>query len=378
MKKKILFLIPTLGHGGAEKVLVNLVNNLDKSKFDITVQTIFDDGVNKDFLKKHIRYIYTMKKTFRGFSHLLKLITPKQLHRMLIKETYDIEVAFLEAVCTRIISGCNNQNTVLISWVHCTMHDKKEASIGYRDWDESVNAYNQFDRIVCVSRAVETEFNVLYGMESKTTYVYNINESDQIRSLCQIKSSETDIIDSDSFNICAVGKVIEVKGFDRLARIQKRLVDNNYHTHVYILGVGNKQPEINDFITKAGLQNSWTFLGYRNNPYEWMAKCDLFVCSSRSEGLSTAVTEALLVGIPVITTDVSGMKELLENGRSGIIVDNDEDALYEGIKTIIDDTSLHSKLRQEAQRRGEDFQKEKIISDVENVLLSFGGMYADN
>ena len=115
MKKKILFLIPTLGHGGAEKVLVNLVNNLDKSKFDITVQTIFDDGVNKDFLKKHIRYIYTMKKTFRGFSHLLKLFTTKQLHRMLIKETYDIEVAFLEAVCTRIISGCNNQNTVLIS-----------------------------------------------------------------------------------------------------------------------------------------------------------------------------------------------------------------------------------------------------------------------
>ncbi len=373
MKKKILFFIPTLGHGGAEKVLVNLVNNLDRSKFDITVQTIFDDGVNKDFLKDDITYTCSLKKTFRGFSHLLKILSPKQLHRLLIKETYDIEVAFLEAVSTRIISGCSNQKTILVSWVHCTMHDKKEAAIGYRNWNESVSAYNQFDKIVCVSQAVEAGFNKLYGMGSKTTYVYNINESDQIRTLCQMQSEETDIIDSNTFNICAVGKIIEVKGFDRLARIQKKLIDHNYRTHVYILGVGNKQPEISDYIEKAGIQKSWTFLGYRKNPYEWIAKCDLFVCSSRSEGLSTAVTEALLVGVPVITTDVSGMQELLENGRSGMIVNNDEDALYEGIKRIIDDTSLLTRLRREAQRRGEDFLKEKIISDVEKVFLSFGG-----
>ena len=374
MKKRILFFIPTLGHGGAEKVLVNLVNNLDRSKFDITVQTLFDDGVNKDFLKEDISYRSSGQKTIRGFSHLLKVMTPRQIHKILIKEHYDIEVAFLEAVATRIISGCPHNDTVLVSWVHCTMHDKKEAAIGYRNWDESVAAYRQFDRIVCVSRDVEDCFNQLYGMKTKTTHVYNINESSQIRELSKLESQETQMINSKEFNICAVGKIIEVKGFDRLARVQKRLLDSNLNTHVYILGVGEMQQEITEYLKESGIEKSWTFLGYQKNPYQWIPKCDLYVCSSRSEGLSTAVTEALLVGIPVIATNVSGMSELLEDGRSGLIVDNDEDALYFGIKKLIEDRSLLTQLQSESQRRGDDFMKEKIIADVEMILLEPKGV----
>lgn len=70
--KKILFLIPTLAHGGAEKVLVNLVNNFDKKKFDITVQTLFDGGINKQYLKSNIKTISVFKKVFPGNSHIFK------------------------------------------------------------------------------------------------------------------------------------------------------------------------------------------------------------------------------------------------------------------------------------------------------------------
>ena len=86
MKKKVLFLIHDLMGGGAEKVLVNLVNNMDKSKFEITVMSLFDVGVNKQYLSNQIRYQYCYKKLFRGNMHYMKLFSPEQLHRKYIKE----------------------------------------------------------------------------------------------------------------------------------------------------------------------------------------------------------------------------------------------------------------------------------------------------
>lgn len=126
--KKILFLIHDLAGGGAEKVLVNLVNNMDRNKFDITVQTLFAGGVNEQFLKKDINYRYCFKKTFRGNSQILKLFSPKSLYKKFIKEHYDIIVSYLEGPTARIVSGCTDEETKLVSWIHVEQHTKEKAS----------------------------------------------------------------------------------------------------------------------------------------------------------------------------------------------------------------------------------------------------------
>ena len=113
--KKILFIIPTLGQGGAEKVLVNLVNNMDRSKFDITVQVLFKGGVNEQFLKSDIKFKYYYKKQFRGNSKYLCLFSPEKLYKKFIKEKYDIIVSYLEGPTARIVSGCTNPNTKLVN-----------------------------------------------------------------------------------------------------------------------------------------------------------------------------------------------------------------------------------------------------------------------
>ena len=92
---KILFLIHDLGPGGAEKVLVNLVNNMNKDIFDITVIALFDGGVNKQFLSPEVKYKFIYKTVFPGNSHIMKLFSPEFLHRIYIKENYDIEVSYL-------------------------------------------------------------------------------------------------------------------------------------------------------------------------------------------------------------------------------------------------------------------------------------------
>ena len=127
--KKILFLIHDLGQGGAEKVLVNLVNNMDPEQFDITVMTLFGGGVNEQFLKPHIRYRTVFRKSFPGNSHVMKLFSPERLHRWFIKDHYDIEIAYLEGPDSRIISGCSDKDTKLVSWIHCTMKTPGETAL---------------------------------------------------------------------------------------------------------------------------------------------------------------------------------------------------------------------------------------------------------
>ena len=118
MKKKVLFLIPNLKHGGAEKVLVNLVNNLDPNKYDITLQILFDVGVHKKNLKPHITYKTFFKKEFRGNSYLFKCFSPEFWWNRINREYYDVAISYLEGPTTRILSGCRNAKTKLIAWIH--------------------------------------------------------------------------------------------------------------------------------------------------------------------------------------------------------------------------------------------------------------------
>ncbi len=95
-KLKVLFLIHDLGQGGAEKVLVNLVNQLDLSRFDVTVEALFAGGVNEQFLRPEVHYVTVYNRTMPGNSHFMKLLSPERLHKKYVKEQYDIEAAYLE------------------------------------------------------------------------------------------------------------------------------------------------------------------------------------------------------------------------------------------------------------------------------------------
>ena len=156
-----------------------------------------------------------------------------------------------------------------------------------------------------------------------------------------------------------------------MLRIQKRLIDDGYRTHFYALGAGPMREELEAWAADNGIADSVTFLGYRTNPYKYVSKCDLFVCASHAEGFSTAATEALIVGTPVCTVEVSGMKEMLgESGEWGIVTENDEEALYRGIRELLDDPALLAQYREKARERGKTFSTENTTRAVEKMLES--------
>ena len=148
------------------------------------------------------------------------------------------------------------------------------------------------------------------------------------------------------------------------------LKEARYHCHTYIIGDGPLKDVFQKYISENSLEDVVTLLGYDTNPYKYLAACDIFICSSHTEGFSTAATEALIVGTPVCTTDVSGMKEMLgENNEYGIVTENSEEALYKGIKKLLDNPKLLARYKKQAELRGQMFSTENTVKAVEEMLL---------
>lgn len=368
--KKILFLIHDLGAGGAEKVLVNLVNNMDTEKFDITVLSVFGGGVNEQFLKPHIKYITVFPKEFPGNSHLMKLFTPKQLHKWFIKDKYDIEVSYLEGPSARIISGCPDTDTKLVSWIHCTMNTMEEIAKSFRSKKEASDCYKKFHINAFVSEGTKKTFFSACPTEVPSTVLFNVNETDGIAQKA-LEPVDDGLFLQNEIKLVSVGKLAQVKGYERLLKIHKKLIDEGYSIHTYLLGKGEQQQMLEDYIAQNNLSSTVTLLGYQTNPYKYVSKCDLFVCSSFSEGFSTAATESLIVGTPVCTTNVSGMKEMLgENNEYGIVTENNEEALYEGIKKFLDDKQLLEHYKKMAIERSVKFTTYETVKAVEEMFLN--------
>lgn len=366
---KILFLIHDLGRGGAEKVLVNLVNHLDHNKFNISVIALFGGGVNEAALSSNIRLKTVFPKEIPGNSKLMKLLTPEQLHRLCVKEEYDIEIAYLEGPSARVISGCQNADTKLVAWIHSIAKNRKEISSAFRTYAECSRCYKKFDKIICVSDGIRKSLSGIFDLQLPLVVINNTVDSHDIiqKSFEKIKK---DFFQVNEINLIVAGTLKQVKGYDRLLRIFNRLYQQNYSIHLYILGTGPMKTQLENFVKENKLISCVTFLGYQTNPYKYVAKSDLYVCSSYSEGFSTAVTEALIVGTPVCTVDVSGMREMLGDSEYGLVTENDEEALYQGIKSLLDDSEKLFYYKKQAQIRGKAFSTEETVRKVEKMLLS--------
>ena len=368
MKKKILFLIPNLKHGGAERVLVNLANNVDPSKYAVTVQTVFDIGVHRNALVPHVRYLPGMKRQFRGNSHLFKLFSPRLLYKHFVREEYDVVISYLEGVAARIISGCTDPNAKKVCWIHTELMTPKAAALGFRSNEEAKICYGCFDQIVAVSQQVGQQFSANACGEVPVTVLYNTNETEQIRE------KATEVPDNPQFasdipSVCAIGRINEVKGFDRLLVAHKRLLDDGIPHRVFILGTGEDQAKLEQAARELGVGDSFVMLGFCANPYQYLSRCDLFVCSSRREGFSTAVTESLIVGTPVVNTNCSGAKELLgENDEYGLVVENSEEGIYQGMRKMLSDPALLAHYKEKARERGSFFSRTETVRAVEEML----------
>lgn len=321
MNTKLLFVINHLEYSnGVASVLVDLVNALDKDKFDVTILAIF--RCDKEYIQR-IDEAVKVKSIFNGYfkgqSKLLSLLPKKALYKKWIKENYDVEIAFQYGLPTKLIAKSCNKKAKHIAWVH-----------GYGE--QHLKTHENYDMIVCCAKSNRDKYKKVFAQPDKVTYLYNLIKDDIIQEKALEKLSVDKKYD---FTFCTVGRLSPEKGFDRLLRCHKRLIEEGYLHNLWIVGGGNEYDSLNTYIQANNLRDSALLFGAQKNPFNYMANCDMFICSSYSEGFSTVCVEAGIVGKSILTTDVSGAKEFVYDNEIGLMVQNDEEALYQGMKKIL-------------------------------------------
>lgn len=370
-KMKILFFINNLRGGGAEKVLTDIVNHLDPNLYDITVRTVDNDGVYIDQLKPHVKYSTIVKKPTRIKSALFwrvaKILPARWMYRFCIRDEYDVEIAFLEGLPTKILSGCD-RNCLSIAWVHTDLHTNNAADIYYTSVEKHKQSYLSYDKIVCVSKTAKKQFIKHFGETKSIDVIYNLIDTQQIIEKSKALLMNCDVADKNIPIMCSVGRLTPVKGYDRLLRVHKRLIDSGFNHRLWIIGDGSERKALEKYIMDNQLQSSVKLWGFCENPYPILRNADLFVCSSFAEGYPLVVAEALVLRKPVVSTYCTGPNEILNEGEYGLLVENDEDSLYAGLASVLSDNDLFGELCVKAEIGSRTFQEEKIIKQIENLF----------
>jgi glycosyltransferase involved in cell wall biosynthesis len=365
-KKKLLFLINTLGGGGAERVLVNLINKMDHRQYHITIRTLIDKGENKMFLSDKVNYEYVLKNSFKGIN-FLHLLPKKWVYNKIAKGDFDVIVVYLHGVLTKIVSNApESQKT--IAYLHANMLNSPFLkSFGAKE--QIQNCFKSYNAIVSVSQSVEDTFKQVSGINKKLYVIYNTFDLEEIKNKSVEKTELSLKNKSKTLNICSVGKLNKVKGYERLISVVGKLKKEGYQFNLTIVGDGSERQSLEALIEQENLNNTVNLTGHQKNPYKFIADSDLFISSSYSEGFSSVVAESIILGIPVLTTNTSGMKEILgENNEYGMIVKNSEKGLYKGIKKLLEQKELLAHYKMKAKQRAKFFSPEKTVKDVEKLI----------
>ena len=375
--KKVMIMTNGLYSGGEEKVLQTVLNNLDYSKFDVTLFSMHKEELDPEIFRTQDKYKYKtvfgsrVKPAFLGNffakvkGKIFNLCSPRFFRLLYLREKFDVEIAFLEGEPTKIVSGSLNRKARKLAWVHTDMIVNNWTEYLYKNTEQERDAYLKFDEIFCVSESVKEAFIKKYRIENNVSVKYNPVDSEEILKKAQEKSG---LENEKRPLIISVGRLEKPKGYPRLVRCAAKLKEEGYEFTLAIAGDGRQRESIEQFIEENELSDTVKLLGFHDNPYKFVAAADAFICSSYIEGFSTAATESVILGKPVYTVDCPGMNELFGDEHCGIIVPNTTNNLYMLLKHAIVDENSREKYTAAAKHRAEFFDIRARMADIESVI----------
>lgn len=366
---KILFFIEEFehngSHGGAEKVLWELVNHMNQDVFDITVKTLWPCDFGK-YLLPHIKCSAVYPRHDRIYDAVYRAEAAANLiYPLHLRGSYDIECAYLECGTTKIMSASTNRKAARIAWVHCDFltawPDPASFAKKARKW------YNPFDAVACVSETALNSFRTLFGDSPRSSVVYNTIDDADVRR--KAESSLPDDLKKERFTVVSVGRLDPPKNYLRMLKACRRLLSEGFDFDLWILGKGEQMGMLENYIHEQHMEDRVKLCGFHPNPYPAIRCADLLACSSNYEGFSTFITEGLILGKPIVTTECSGMRELLGDSEFGLITQNNDEAFYEGMKQMLSSSALRAQYAEKAAARGQRFSTHALVRDTEQYLL---------
>jgi glycosyltransferase involved in cell wall biosynthesis len=381
-KKKILIRIGSLRHGGAEKVLVTFLKNLPKNQYEIDLLLNLYSGkyladvpnwINVKYLNKG-EMITTNRlkdlpvKAFRVIYQKILKAFPVLLYQFILKgKKYDVEFAAIHGFRDEILNSPQKTSKKII-WIH---NDLKKTEF-HNYTDNEFRKFFDFDKIMVISQKIEQDFKVLAQnkMENdKIIRIYNPLDTKEILRKAEnsTQNSKPETRNSEPLFV-SVGTIFPQKGFDRLLKVHQKLLNEGFPHKILIIGDGYDFENIRNLKNELGVSETATLLGFTDNPYPYFKAADFYILSSRYEGFPTVLFEAITLKKKIIATDVSGVREMLEDGKLGCITENSEEGIYVGMKKALENPESFSIYEQNLKAYQMPFNLENAVKSITKII----------
>lgn len=376
--KKILIRIGSLRHGGAEKVLITFLKNIPKDKYQIDLLLNLKSGkylsevpdwINLYYLNKG-EMITTNKpweipqKAYRKIYQGILKMFPTLLYKFILKkDDYDIELIANHRLLQEVLKSPVKTSKKIV-WVHNDLFSIAEYT------PAKLKEFFKADKIWVISEKIKKDFQKIAEKpqeKEKLIRIYNPIDSNEIRR----KSEEKINFDFSEFQektFVAIGTVFPQKGFDRLIKAHKKLLEEGLTHKIIIVGDGYDFYAIKDLIKELKVENTVKMAGFQDNPYPFFKNTDYFILSSRYEGYPTVLFEALTLKKPIIATDVSGVREILQQGELGMIIENSEEGIYNGMKNFLINPHIPVQYIEKMNKKELPFSLENAVNSLTKIL----------
>lgn len=375
--KNILIASFDMEIGGVERSLINMLNNFDYKNYNVDLMLYSHTG---DFMNLLPSTPFLLKescsyKTFRmSIKETIKLGEWKiGLARLLAKFRVNLhsssengyqQMQFMWKYAMPFLPKSEKEYDVAISflWPHYFVAKKVKAKkkIAWVHTDFStietnekidLKMWNHFNHIVAVSEECGNAFISKYpSLQEKLIILENIMTSEIVRKLAK-EELDNPMLNDKRFKLLTVARLSHAKGIDQAIKAFKQLKERGYENIVwYVIGYGNEEKMLRELIKKNGLEDSFILLGKKNNPYPYIDACDLYVQPSRYEGKAVTVTEAKMLGKPILITNYPTAKSQLDSGIDGLICPMGENGIVEGIIKLIDDEEFRVNLSKKVKK----------------------------
>lgn len=387
-KKKIAILLPWLKMGGTNKVALRFIRQLlefcdvtlvlshdtgelmDEVPPDVHIvideMRDFKDILKEDILKFRIAYVIKdlmyyakiklKKDSIENYKYLVKR------HSSISDELFDCAISYHGQSPERLLNLIYRINAEKkVAWIHGEMSFLSE------DCQKMENYYSKLDHFFFVSRPTMESFQQRIHIETaKCTVYYNPLDKAEIQQLADIPMQTS--FDKEWINVLTVGRISSEKGQDMIPDITRKLLDMGYKVRWYVIGDGDMRSKLEMLIQKNRVEDHVILLGVQTNPYCYMKSCDIYVQPSYTEGYSTTICEAGILGKGIVGTRPSGgIRDQITDGKDGLIVDATVEGLTKGILEMIKNEDLRHSFEQMIQKK--DFTGEGEINKFLSYLL---------
>ena len=273
-----------------------------------------------------------------------------------------VKLPFWKVQQLRSFSG-GNSSVRRVAWVHIDLAAFPDSiSAFYPSKRTLFSAYSVFDTVCCVSKQAEESLKQVVSGNVKTKVVYNPINIVAINEKAKLPGDKEWV--KRCFTFCAVGRLVQQKGFDRLLNAVKILKQEGKIFEVCIFGTGPEEKNLRSMAKNLDIEDVVRFLGFSSNVEYYMKKADVYICSSRAEGFSLTVAEAIALGVPVMSTDCTGPTEILNGGKFGILMTNSTDGIYKGMKQVIENPEILPDLQKKSIERRDFFNLDEVLNQI--------------